>query len=105
MDYFKPRGTKGKGGNVPRPPEDVWGALSILSTHPRLDMNKVAVIGYSNGGSVTCSAAEMTSKKDTNGVQPKAYIMVYGGCHTAIDPEKGYNPALLYIAGGKDKLV
>ena len=55
LDYFKPHGTKGKGRNVLRPPEDVWGALSILSTHPRLDMNKVAVIGYSNGGSVTRS--------------------------------------------------
>lgn len=53
FDYFKPHGTKGKERNVLRAPEGVWGALNILSTHPRLDMNKVAAIDYSNGGSVT----------------------------------------------------
>ena len=47
----------------------------------------------------------MKAKKDTKGVQPKDFIMLYGGCHTAIRPEKGCYPALLYIAGGKDKLV
>ncbi|MBT3237927.1 MAG: hypothetical protein HN360_04075 [Rhodospirillaceae bacterium] len=105
LDYFKPRGTKGKGKNVPRPPEDVWGAISILSTHPRLDMNKVAVMGFSNGGSVTRSSANLNPDKDTNGVLPKAFIMVYGGCHAELKAQAGYNPALLYIAGGEDKLV
>ena len=37
---------------------------------------------------------------------PKAFIMFYGGCHTAIDFQvKDYNPALLYVVGDQDKLV
>jgi hypothetical protein len=47
----------------------------------------------------------MKAKKDTKGVQPNDFIMLYRACHTAIRPEKGCYPALLYIAGGKDKLV
>jgi len=105
LDYFSPRGTDGSGRYVPRPPEDVWGALKYLSTHPRLDMTKVAVMGFSNGGSVTRSSAEFTSS-DTNGVMPKAFIMFYGGCHTAISNRiKDYDPALLYVVGDQDKLV
>lgn len=105
LDYFSPRGTDGRGRYVPRPPEDVWGALKYLSTHPRLDMTKVAVMGFSNGGSVTRSSAEFTSS-DTNGVMPKAFVMFYGGCHTAIGIRvKDYNPALLYVVGDQDKLV
>lgn len=106
LDYFTPRGVDGSGRYVPRPPEDVWGAIKYLSTHPSLDMKKVAVMGFSNGGSVTRSSAMLDPKKDTNGVLPKAFIMFYGGCHTPIYmKDSSYNPALLYVAGGKDKLV
>jgi len=90
---------------VPRPPQDVWAALKILSTHPRLNMDKVAVMGFSNGGSVT-SGSVSVDPRTTNGVLPKAYIMVYGGCHSSASPSSSdYKPALLYIAGSKDTLV
>jgi len=106
LDYFGPRGENGSGRKVPRPKEDVWGALSILSTHPGLDMNKVAVMGFSNGGSVTLNSAGLDPKQDTRNVLPKAFIMVYGGCHSSvIFGIDDYNPALLYIAGSKDQLV
>jgi dienelactone hydrolase len=106
LDYFSPRGSDGRGSNVPRPPEDVWGALKYLSAHPGLDMEKVAVMGFSNGGSVTRSSASFDPKADTNGVMPKAFIMFYGGCHSPINNRiENYNPALLYVAGGKDQLV
>ncbi|MBT6094861.1 MAG: hypothetical protein HOH04_08265 [Rhodospirillaceae bacterium] len=106
LDYFSPRGVSGRGRNIPRPGEDVWGALSVLSAHPGLDMNKVAVMGFSNGGSVTRNAAGFDPETDTKGVLPKAFIMVYGGCHSEVYLNASdYNPALLYIAGGEDKLV
>ncbi len=64
LDYFAPRGVDGRGRNVPRPKEDVWGAISILSTHPRLDMDRVAVMGFSNGASVTSASASFDPKYD-----------------------------------------
>jgi len=83
-----------------------WGALKMLSSHPKLDMNNVAVMGFSNGGSVTRNAAAFNPAEDTNGVLPKAFIMFYGGCHSrASITAKNYKPALLYVVGSKDKLV
>jgi len=106
LDYFSPRGVSGRGRNIPRPPEDVWGALKVLAANPQIDASKIAVMGFSNGGSVTRSSAELDPGNDTNGIVPKAYIMVYGGCHTPISLHStDYQPALLYIVGSEDKLV
>lgn len=107
LDYFSPRGLNSRSRNLPRPGEDVWGALSILSTHPGLDMDKVAIMGFSNGGTVTLNSTAFDPEyKDTNGVFPKAFIMFYGGCHSAPSfNAKNYTPALLYVVGSEDKLV
>ena len=106
LDYFSPRGADGRGRDVPRPPEDVWGAIKALAANPQIDATRIAVMGFSNGGSVTRSSAELDPARDTGGIAPKAYVMVYGGCHTAISfHSSDYKPALLYIAGGKDQLV
>ena len=61
-------------------------------------------MGFSNGGSVARSSAQFHPETDTNGVSPKAYIMVYGGCHSPVFTSGSYNPALLYIAGSEDRL-
>jgi len=106
LDYFSPRGVDGRGRKVPRPGEDVWGAIGFLSSHPGLDMKRVAVMGFSNGGSVTQRSAAFDPEFDMIGVFPKAFIMVYGGCHSEIAfNARDYNPALLYIAGSEDNLV
>ncbi len=106
LDYFSPRGLDGRGRNIPRPSEDVWGAVEFLSTHPDLDMGRVVVMGFSNGGSVTRNSAAFDPEYDMKGVKPKAFIMLYGGCHSEVTLNaRDYSPALLYIVGGKDKLV
>lgn len=108
LDYFSPRGVSGRERKIPRPQQDVWGAITHLSAHPGLDMERVAVMGFSNGASVTRNAFTFFDpQKHTDGVMPKAFIMLYGGCHSEASNyfNKGYNPALLYIVGDQDKLV
>jgi len=36
---------------------DAYAALELLSTHPRIDRNRIAVLGYSHGGKVALFAA------------------------------------------------
>lgn len=108
LDYFRPRGASSSSRHVPRPPEDVLGALKQLSTHPKIDTGNVAIMGFSNGGSVTALSANFVPESDTNGVIPKAYVMMYGGCAVGSQNmyfAKGANPAVLFIAGEKDAMV
>ena len=63
-------------------------------------------MGFSNGGSVTLRSAAFDPEFDMIGVFPRAFIMVYGGCHSEVNfNARDYNPALLYIAGSEDNLV
>lgn len=107
VDYFSPRGTSGQSSKVPRPPEDVWGALNILSRHPSIDISRTAVMGFSNGATVVnFSSAADPDFGDIKTHLPRGYIMLYGGCHFPLKTyDYSYRPPFLYIVGSKDNLV
>lgn len=42
---------------------DVYGALTLLQTHPRLDPRRIALMGFSHGGILTMGAATQWAKQ------------------------------------------
>ena len=65
LDYFAPRNVKPRDRDIPQPPQDVWGALKILATHPRIDNDRVAIMGFSNGATITLISSGYLSTSDT----------------------------------------
>jgi dienelactone hydrolase len=64
---------------------DAYGALRILSTHPRIDASRIALMGFSHGGILTLGASTQWAK-DTyaSGGYPafRAFLPFYPYCNT-----------------------
>jgi dienelactone hydrolase len=68
---------------------DAYGALRILSTHPRIDAGRIALMGFSHGGSLTLGAATRWARQTYAGEGAPAFrlfLPFYPGC-TARYPE------------------
>jgi dienelactone hydrolase len=63
---------------------DLYRSLAVLAAHPRVDPNRIAVMGFSRGGQATLYAALKRFHKMWNpgGVDPAAYIALYPPCIT-----------------------
>jgi dienelactone hydrolase len=89
MDSFNPRGVKSTAEDQSQVPfaadtADAFAALKLLATHPRIDPQRIAIMGFSRGGiTVQRSAVEriIASQKLPDGLRFAAHIPVYsGGC-------------------------
>jgi dienelactone hydrolase len=65
---------------------DAYGALAVLQTHPRLDPRRIALMGFSHGGSLTMGAATQWAKQtflpaDRPGF--RAFLPFYPYCNAA----------------------
>jgi len=78
---------------------DAYRALELLSKHPLVDANKIAVMGFSHGGGPGLYSSLMRFQKlhGKPDVQFAAYISVYGGCGTTFreDEVLAQRPVLL----------
>jgi dienelactone hydrolase len=82
---------------------DVYGALDVLSTHPRIDVHRIALMGASHGGVVTVDAATQWAKatfKSRNGEGFRAFIAMYPYCNISV-PEINSIYAALRIHTGE----
>jgi dienelactone hydrolase len=63
---------------------DLYRSLAVLAAHPRVDPNRIAVMGFSRGGQATLYAALKRFHKMWNpgGVDPAAYVALYPPCVT-----------------------
>jgi dienelactone hydrolase len=63
---------------------DLYRSLSALASHPRVDPNRIAVIGFSRGAQATLYASLKRFHKLWNpgGIDPAAYIAFYSPCIT-----------------------
>jgi dienelactone hydrolase len=79
---------------------DAFAALAVLTKHPRIDPDKIAVIGFSNGAvpSLYASMDRFQRAYAPEGASFAAYIGFYTPCNTAmIDDEKvSQKPIRLY---------
>lgn len=108
IDSFSPRGlnevcTKVRAlMHVQRVP-DAYGALRLLAAHPKVDPARIALMGFSHGGSLTMIAATAWAK-DTFAPagQPafRAFFPFYPNCN-AVFPERDRVSAPLRIHTGE----
>jgi dienelactone hydrolase len=63
---------------------DMYRALAVLSKHPRVDPERIALMGFSRGGQgVLYASLERFHKLwNESGVQPAAYVAFYPDCAT-----------------------
>ena len=108
VDSFRPRGFASICEDLQRlrPLQrlpDVYGALSVLSTHPKIDAHRIALMGASHGGLLTVDAATQWAK-DTfvsrNGAGFSAFIAMYPYCNVSV-PELNSISAALRIHTGE----
>ena len=96
VDSFTGRGLRGVCGNAltltgaHRVP-DAYGALALLARHPRIDAERVALLGFSHGGIATLAAASTWARRRyaaLEGPAFRAFFPFYPYCN-AIVPEMG----------------
>ena len=79
---------------------DAFAALAVLAKHPRIDPNKIAIMGFSKGAvpSLYASMNRFQSAYAPEGASFAAYVGFYTPCNTAlIDDEKvSAKPIRLY---------
>ncbi|MGH9364648.1 MAG: dienelactone hydrolase family protein [Thermoanaerobaculia bacterium] len=82
---------------------DAYGALRILATHPRIDVRRVALMGFSHGGILTMGASTVWAKETyAPAGQPafRAFLPFYPYCNT-VYPERERVSAPLRIHTGE----
>src|ERR1700730_11885778 len=63
---------------------DLYRSLAVLAAHPRIDPNRIAVMGFSRGGQAALYGTLKRFHKLWNptGIDPAAYIALYPPCNT-----------------------
>jgi dienelactone hydrolase len=63
---------------------DLYRSLAILAAHPRVDPNRIAVMGFSRGGQAALYASlkRFQTMWNSSGIDPAAYIALYAPCIT-----------------------
>ena len=82
---------------------DVLGMLAWVAVQPWAQPNRIALLGWSHGGSAVLSATDSTrSDVRSQDVKPTLAVAFYPGCAAAI--KSGYKPSapLVLMLGDKD---
>jgi dienelactone hydrolase len=81
---------------------DMYRALAILAKHPRVDPERIALIGFSRGGQgVLYASVERFHKLwNESGVQPVAYVAFYPDCATTYREDTAVAPKPIRIFHG-----
>ena len=83
---------------------DAYMALNKLSSHPNIDIENTALIGYSYGGDAAIQALDNDIKNIFSpSLTPfKAVISVYGACNSIFDISQTTGSPFHYIVGSED---
>ena len=114
IDVFSPRGVKSTAedqGQVPFAADtaDAFAALGLLASHPRIDPKRIAVMGFSRGGTTALRSAvqKIIQGSAPSGLRFAAHIGAYsGGCSgsLSVTPRPGAFGAspILLVHGDAD---
>ena len=85
---------------------DVYGALRVLATHPRIDARRAVLMGFSHGGILALGAATVWAK-DTFAPpgEPafRAFVTFYPYCNTVYpERERIYAPLRIHVGEADD---
>lgn len=92
VDSFRGRGLSSICDNVSRlfPVQrvpDVYGALRVLATHPKIAPDRIALMGYSHGGILTISASTQWARETFAKAEAprfRAFLPVYPYCNSVV---------------------
>jgi dienelactone hydrolase len=85
---------------------DVYAALHLLTTHPRIDAARIALMGFSRGGTVALAVALEPVRRigAADGARFAAHVALYPGCNTRyVAAETTGAPILMLLAGADDQ--
>ena len=115
LDMFGPRGVQSTAEDQSQVPftadvADAFAALRLLATHPRIDRQRIALMGFSRGGTATLRAAVekiIATQKLPDGLRYAAFIPTYaGGCagifRLVVKPGVFSKAPMLFIHGDAD---
>lgn len=114
IDVFGPRGVKSTGEDQSQVPfvadtADALAALGLLASHPRIDPQRIAVMGFSRGGitAVRSGVLPIITGSAPSGLRFAAHVALYsGGCAgaLAVTPKRGaFSPEpMLFVHGDAD---
>ncbi len=115
LDMFGPRGVQSTAEDQSQVPftadvADAFAALRVLATHPRIDGQRIALMGFSRGGIATLRASVeriIASQKLPDGLRYAAAILTYsGGCagvfRLVVKPGVFSKAPMLFIHGDAD---
>ena len=115
LDMFGPRGVQSTFEDQSQVPfaadvADTFAALRLLATHPRIDPQRIAVMGFSRGGTAALRASVekiIAAQKLPDGLRYAAIIPTYsGGCAGAfrlvVKPGVFSKAPILFIHGDAD---
>jgi dienelactone hydrolase len=115
LDTFGPRGVQSTAEDQSLVPfaadvADAFAALKLLATHPRIDPQRIALMGFSRGGTATLRAAMeriIAAQKLPDGLRYAAFLPAYtGGCAGAfrvvVKPGVFSRSPMMFIHGDAD---
>jgi dienelactone hydrolase len=115
LDMFGPRGVQSTAEDQSQVPftadvADAFAALRLLATHPRIDRQRIAIMGFSRGGTATLRASVekiIAAQKLPDGLRYAAAIPTYaGGCagifRLVVRPGVFSKSPMLFIHGDAD---
>lgn len=115
IDMFAPRGVQSTAEDQSQVPftadvADAFAALRLLATHPRIDARRIAIMGFSRGGTAVLRTAVervASAQKLPDGIRYAAFIPTYaGGCNGAfrlrVRPGIFASAPMLFIHGDAD---
>lgn len=115
IDSFGPRGVQSTASDQSKVPfaadvADAFAALKIMATHPRINPQRIAIMGFSRGGATTWrSGIEriIASQNLPQGVRFAAHVPMYsGGCvgslRIAVKPGVFTKAPMLWVHGDAD---
>jgi dienelactone hydrolase len=115
LDMFGPRGVQSTVDDQSQVPfaadvADAFAALKLLATHPRIDARRIALMGFSRGGTATLRAAVeriIAAQKLPDGLRYAAFIPTYpGGCvggfRLVVKPGVFSKSPMMFIHGDAD---
>jgi dienelactone hydrolase len=81
---------------------DIYRALDILATHPRVDPNRIVLMGFSRGGQAALYASLKRFNKlwNRSGVEFAAYLPFYPDCMTTYISDTDVVDRPIHIFGG-----
>ena len=107
---FKARGitntkqTAGTGVTFGMRLTDAYGALKLLSVHPNIDRNKIAIMGYSSGGIISLLSLDEKVRRNLvpDTLKFAAHVNVYAGTIFVFKNAQPTKAPVLFLSGEKD---